>query len=537
MGKGILYVLFLIGYVSLAQHSSAQVFPIYSKHKSIIEDQSETWVLWPFYSDQKTTDTRTVAVHPFFSKKWEHSTGKVSTDALWPFYMQRYVPEEGAEKKIDRNVVFPFFFRKRWYERGVESFVHVLFPLWLNSKYPDGGRAQILFPFFWYGKDVKIGFGITPPREMTFAAIFPLIGDIRGYYARDRILFFLWPLYVFSSQGRGDDYNEIHSILWPITGFYRGPEVKGFRLWPLVSYVKKEGEFNRAYFLWPLGHYREGRISRDNPGREKVFLFIPFYGYIKRPSFEFQMLFPLYGKLDIGKRKVRGYALGLYNQDYNYRTGIREDRYFWFIGRVRKPIPGFDPEEIDKDASQGGGIFPFYTRLESDRKVIKNVLWPLGRYFYHDYDGYSLTRKYFLPVYGNWRKDFDDGTTTQRKFFFPFFRAFEYEDGRKETKALQLAFFFYGPLLERNWGPLYTIFEKSTDEKRGTKEIRWFKEFFHFERAEDGTERKKVNLLFYEFESVRKPGEPKEGHTKLFWGLIGRHREPELKTELLWMKF
>ncbi len=518
----------------------AQFFPFYSEYESIRdESHKETWAPWPFYENTRTSTTLNVGVHPLFNYHNDTSTRNKDIDVLWPIFNYRYRPERVGSENYRRAFLFPIYYDRKETRFGREVSDRFLLPLWFEGSQGEGHRYKILFPFFWYAWNARVPLPLFPQREMTFGALFPLAGDFRGYFNRDRIAFFLWPLFVYSSDDKGDDYNEIFSFLWPIFGLYKGPEVSGFRIWPLFARVKKEDEFLRSYWLWPLGHYRKGRISKTNPEQEDVTLFIPFYADFNRPNIDFDMVFPFYGRLEVGDRVSQGYALAIYNVDINTRTGIREDRYLWFLIRRKTRLENFNPpsEEARQQGSVGGGVFPFYTRTHSPTRVNKSILWPFHTYRYSKYNEYTFTRSYIIPFMSTQLRVLNTGEEVWTRFYFPFFRQTKNLEDMKESNALHLFFYTSAAPMDRSYAPLWTFWEKEEDLETGAKTIRWFKNAWIYERKADGTKRKTMDLFFFDSESVQEPGEPKESHWRLLWGLIGRHQEPDLKTELFGLKF
>lgn len=264
-------------------------------------------------------------------------------------------------------------------------------------------------------------------------------------------------------------------------------------------------------------------------------MFLPFYAKWRRPNLTFDMLFPFYGKLEVGQRRTRGYFLALYNIDENLRTGIREERYFWFLGRRRTPIEGI---ETDPRATTGGGFFPFYTRVSNDTRIYKTIVWPFHRYFVNHHDDHTDTRSYVFPFYSSRVREHDDGTVERSRMIFPFFRRTESRNGTIQTNALHLI--PYAGLqraIERNWIPLWTLWEKQTDLQTGERWERALGTAYRHERLQDGTIRRRLNLLLLDHESVESPCGTKTGHTRLLFGLAGRHRDPDLKTELFGFRF
>ncbi len=525
-------------FAMLPGRAEAQLFPIYSHDESFVDpEEKETWVAWPLFRTARTSDTMTVALHPLFSWHINDSTGEKNTHVLWPIFTSRYSPR--GKKGVDerRNVLLPIYYSRHETVKEKNVFDRFLLPFYFEGRQETGGRYFVVFPFLWYAWNARLTVPFFPPRTQTFAAVWPLFGDFRGYWNRKRIFFLLWPLYVYSTEGRGDDKMELYSVLWPLFGVYKGPKVSGFRIWPFYSRVKKEGEFDRSYFLWPLGHHRTGVISDDNASTQTVTMFLPFYMKWRRPKVEFDMVFPFYGELRTKGRVSRGYALALFNQEWDYRKGTREDRLFWFLLRRKVPIKGWTEQEVDPDATLGGGFFPFYVNTYNDKKVDRRIVWPFYRYRWNKYPTYEFTREYFVPFYSYQKKTFANGNYNMSQFLFPFFNKNKSLTDEYNTKVFHLFWFSRSPGMARNWTPLWTVWEKHVNRRTGAKMIAWCQQLWRYERNASGAERKKFNFLFVDYESVKRPGEEEVGHTRLFWGLIGRHKDPDLKTEVLGIKF
>lgn len=447
----------------LPARAPAQAFPFYDREQDFLNEpqRRETWILYPFYSSEQTSSTLTRSLRPLYSWHQDLPTGNKDIDFLWPVFSHRYRPQTQAAKDRRATYLFPLFYQRSEERFGKDIFDRVILPFWFEGSQTNRGRYQILFPFFWYAYNAKMITPLFPPREQTFAAIFPLAGDFRGYWNRDRIRFILWPLFVHSSGGTGQDYNQVHSILWPIFGLYSGPRTSGFRVWPLFAWVEKEGEYKRCYWLWPLGHYRQGRIGKTNDGQQDVTLFIPFYARFRQPNVKLDMVFPFYGKLQVGDRVSKGYALALYNTDTNTRKGVREQRYLLFLIRRKTPLPGFDPAKIPPDVTLGGGIFPFYTRTHNATKVSKNIIWPIHQYRYNQYQEFSYTRSYIVPFYSNRLRVYTNGKTVHSRFLFPFFRLKKTTNDDTRTNALHLFFYSDVESIDRLYAPLWSWWEKT----------------------------------------------------------------------------
>jgi len=516
----------------LPSAAPAQAFPLYDRQVSYSDNPTtETWRLYPFHSVVETTATHTLALHPLFSWHRNRTTGGRDFDILWPVFTDAYRPEKGRAKDYRSTYLFPLYFHKRETRFGQRNWDQMVLPVWFRGEQQGRGRYLVIFPFIWYAYNARLAAPLFPPREQTFAAIFPLVGDFRGYWNRDRIFFVLWPLYVKSSEGTGQNYNEVQSVLWPFLGRYGGYKTRGIRLWPLFAYTRKEGEYRRAFWLWPLGQYRTGRISKTNPEKQQVTMFIPFFARFRQPGISLDFVFPFYGNLRVGDRQSTGYFLAMYNRDVNFRQGTREDRYFLFLIRKRSRLKGFDgtPVQPDRDVPLGGGFFPFYTRTYTETRVRKNVVWPISIYKWNKYDKFEYERKYLLPLYVDQERRFDNGNYTYSRFIFPVFRQRRSLAGTVRSNALHLFWYSDVDKIDRLYSPLWTWWERRVDTADGSVTTRVFKNLSMYERRPDGSTRRQFNAFFGDFREETAVGGTPQGRTRLLLGLLSLEKENDTR--------
>lgn len=519
------------------------VFPFYNSGTSLDGQTTETRVLWPFVSSIETSTTLTHGLHPLFSTYREKDTGRRGWDLLWPFVTWRSKPRTWTGTDREIFTILPIYYASSGNVDGVETRARALLPFYFSGSQGKRGRYFVLFPFIWFAQDALLPVPLFPRRPQTFAALWPLLGDFRGYWNRDRISFALWPLYVRSEDGKGDDYNTMTSIVWPIFGWRGGPKTSGFRLWPLVNYVKKDGEFTRASYLWPLGLYREGVSGKDTTTTESVRFFFPFYADIANEQFHFQMLFPFYGKMDQKGRKTRGYALAIYNEDDNLRRGIREHRILWFLIRWTtriQPLPEAEAATVE-DAPVGGGVFPFYTERMSPTMKRQSIFWPFIQKRWDKEPEYEYDRLYIVPFYSDQQRRYNDGTRTSSTFIFPLFRLRKHADGRESFNSLHFWWYDNAEPVDRNYSPIWTFYESRKDARTGAERKRVCKFLYDYERTASGEERTRWDALLVQG-GTHKPADP-AGPTRekfsILWGLYGTEEENEQVTmrRVLWIPF
>lgn len=520
--------------------AAAQFAPFFDERALLTDEiESEKTILSPAYEATTTSVTSTLALRPFWSRHNEAGGGYI-TDGLYPIYEYRYKPETWQRGPYRRTSIFPLYFDRTQNlpDRG-EDHDRLLLPFLFAGEESRGGRYAIVFPFIWYAKLARLAVPIFPPRPQSFQAIWPLYGDFHNFWNRDRITWVLWPLYVRSTEGEKGDpkYNRIDSLIWPVFGWVSGPTTKGFRVFPLYSRVVQDDEFDRGYFLWPLGHFRSGKIAGKEAEEQELFFFLPFYGKMRRPNITFDLVFPFYGRLLMKGRESRGYFLAIYNEQKRFRDGVKDQRLFWFLFRRQTPIPipeGITPTE---DPVTGGGFFPFYTRYHNETRERRTTLWPFGIYRWNRYDDYEFKRTYVFPFFLNKIWNYDSGEVKQSKFLFPVYRTLINKDGSKSWNVLHLFPYARSEGLDRNWAPLWTVYSKRISAS-GSKTVKWIGKTHLREIAADGARRIETNAVLFNHRHETAVNGEVTASTQLLYGLLGRHQSPDgVKSELLWMKF
>jgi len=492
------------------------------------------WFAWPLLHVRKAPDESVVAMPPLFSTRLEHESGERRTDVLWPIVRYRSVPRHWNDTRYKFFVITPIWHQRSGVEDGAAYRHRVLFPLyWQGSKDGQGGYF-VLFPFVWQARNADVKIPFFPNKPQTFTALWPVAGEFRDWYNRDVIQWFLWPLFMHSWKGDGEERFDTYTLGWPFFALHTGPRVSGFRAWPLASWAKKRGEFERAYWLWPLGHYRYDRQKES-----KTTLFIPFYGRTRSDTVAYDWLFPFYGRMDMKGRRLRGYMLAAYHTDDNLRRGVRVHRLLWFLitWRTRIPIPPDLERDDIREPSYGWGVFPFYIRRSSPTQLREKIMWPfwyrrIDRYEQFDYDRY-----YFFPFYFRRVKTFTDGTKDLGEFCFPFYRRWKTPEGEEYRNVLHLRWHTRAEPVDRNWSPLWTVWESYRNPETGEsrKRLLWF--LWQKQKFDTGLETKRFNGLMYS-ESFREGGtETSEAHRRILGGLVGLHRVGDKRqVELFWIK-
>lgn len=499
---------------------------------------------FPFFTRESGGGRRLVAFHPLFSVFQDESTGRHDVHVLWPIFRYSRQPESwhGADRRmID---IFPFYVNRWSVKDGERSSSRLAFPLYMSGTDKAGQRYFILAPFIWHADEARVPV-FFPPRPQTFSAVWPLAGEFRDFWNRDRIQFLLWPLFVRSWKGDGDDRVEMHAMPWPFLSLYSGPRVSGFRVWPLYARVRMEGEFTRSYWLWPLGHYRDERP--DERGRfRRGTIFFPFYANYETQDLRYRLHGPFHGRLEMKGRTSRGWLLGIYNEDENHRTGVRRHRLIWFIVRWWSPIPvreeflAFQSEEEARSRGvRGGGVFPVYVRTHTGSGWRQTVLWPVFVRAFNRYPGgesFDRTTVILFHYQGTQRRA--DGSTQFKQMFWPVYRRVRTWDGHTRENALHFVPLVDTPGADRNLVPLLAFWSSDRHAVTGERKDRWLGGVVSFDRDWRGVERRRFDTLLFTTEATDGPNRPRESRTTVLRGLVGRYRlGDEVRTELLWMRF
>ena len=100
------------------------------------------------------------------------------------------------------------------------------------------------FPIYFF----KEGFG----KSNDYAAVWPLGGTVKNFWGKEQADWFLWPLWVKTTQGKTYNY----WFPWPFIN-YRCGISHGFGLWPMGGHFYQTGVYDDRYMLWPLIYHRK----------------------------------------------------------------------------------------------------------------------------------------------------------------------------------------------------------------------------------------------------------------------------------------
>lgn len=335
---------------------------------------------------------------------------------LRPLYY-RETDEKGG---IESDLLYPLMtYRSSDEERSFQLF-HLL-TLDVTAK---EGRDFMLFPFLFYR---------NPPQGEGYFAFFPLGGKILNRFGRDRINFALFPLYS-KTERKG---TKTTNVVWPFFSLIRGEEERGWAFWPLYGTAEKKGVYRRNFLLWPLFFHADERLDSSDPLRTRAFF--PFFYFADSPS-----------------RTDHTYLWPFFSHIEDSRKDFEEWNFPWPIFR-----------RIDGKDRQMLRLLPFYSDDRTEKSRARWLLWPVYKEEENHTPTYSSQRQrvlYFL--YSNTLEQFqgEEKPYRRRIDLWPLF-TFDEKDGLAHfsTLALLEPFFPGNEQIERNWSPLWRIYQRRWD--------------------------------------------------------------------------
>jgi len=351
----------------------------------------ETNVLGPLFTYRKDRQEKSFAFRPFFY--WQKEEGKHTIlEYLYP--LGKY---KRTEQEVESSFM-PFFSTRRA----------------LTGKEAEKKERGVLLAFW----------GETEQGE-SYGGFFPVYGKLKKRFGKDEMNFLLWPIYSDSREGE----NRTYSFLWPIFSRTEGGGREGFKIWPLVGHEKKENDYEKLFFLWPIFHFEKRYLNTDDPT-------------------EISMVFPLYVSSASSKRVSRSVIWPFFNYTYDEDEKYTQWDFPW-------PLLQWAKGE-DKSLLR---IFPLYSRKLWEDRQSGYILWPLYMYERQEDEKYKKeVIRYLLLSKDQTEFLKDEGKEARILRIWPLF----YYSLRKEG-SLQ----FYFPALlpiddegyERNWGPLLRLYE------------------------------------------------------------------------------
>jgi hypothetical protein len=368
---------------------------------------------------------------PLFLYSVDEEKGKTTTEILGPlFYFSK-------DRESEHLAFRPFFYWQN--EKGEYSRLEYLFPL---GKYKRTDREvdSYFVPLFSTHRDLtqeveekKRTFllaiwGKTEGGE-DYGGLFPFYGHLKNRFGRDEVNFFLWPVYADTHEGE----NRTSTFLWPFFTFSQGGDREAAKFWPFYGYDRKENDFEKTYFLWPIFQSEKRYLYTDDPT-------------------EIEMVFPLYVSFSSASQSSTWVLWPLFNHNRNEKTHYSQWDMPWPLLRWAE---GEDTATFR--------LFPLYGRKQRPNRETGFFLFPVHWYDFETEKDYEKRTVHFLLLSKDeteiWK---DEGREAKSLRLWPFcsYRL------RKDSSAR-----FYAPVIipfdeegvDRNWAPLFSLYSRTRD--------------------------------------------------------------------------
>lgn len=340
---------------------------LFSHEKSETGDYCVTNVLYPFYSYRRRANEKEFALRPLFYCRIAPHDDRADAWFLYP--LGRY----SRTGKSRRLRLMPLFYYNRMVHAGRElSEVEGHTPGDLSEfekrRMVPGETVDVdwfLFPLLYGGTD---------PEEGRYFAFLPFGGRLNNFLGKDWIRFVLFPLYMETQDPRYHSWN----VLWPVFAWWRGEGQRGWKFFPFYGTNRREGRFERTWFLWPIGY--RWRVGLDTKYPTTLFALLPFYGHIRNEKLNLTtVLWPLFSK----------------------RTDARRNLVEWHA-----PWPFFSYTR--GDGIRGMKFWPVWGHRSGNHGRRVQFLWPMYSRSLARQDDRSLLTRSVGGVYWQWTEKWRD---------------------------------------------------------------------------------------------------------------------------------
>jgi len=417
-------------------------------------------ILNPVIEHQGQNDGRSfTAVRPFFSTINDPVRNRSVTDFLWPLC---------SVKKFRGETDWHF----------LSAFGHDFDNTDPNSRW----RTWVL-PVLYVGRDIN-GKG--------YFSVFPLGGTLHEFLGRDKIQFFLFPLFAHSSVND----TETWDFLWPFISRTKGGGVSRFKMFPLYGRSSSDNGTVKQFILWPLwtsASYRSDKVSGNG------WVLFPLLGHCNMSNQKSWMVLPPFFRYGKSANETLLHCPWPF---FQYRSGEVNRLYLWPLWGKKK----------DEEIKSWFALWPVVSSEHITRASETVDRFRILPIFYHE-------SKESRPV----EKDGEitETETKARSWTFWPLVSYRQEGAERQLRFPELWPLRRAPAVERNLAPLWTIFSRTVSGENKDMEILWGL----FRKQKSGDKYSHVSLfpLFSASRSNEKENEGKK--FSLLCGLIGYERE------------
>jgi len=344
-------------------------------------------------------------------------------------------------------------------------------------------------------------------------AVVPFGGVVEHFLSFDRLSFVLFPLFMrYERNGRVTTH-----FLFPFFSWSRPAPVEGevddrtaqetggdeWRLWPLAGVNRRQGRYERWFFLWPFFHWQRNDLQLSPEKQERRWMVWPLFGTRERgPSRSWMALWPFFG------------------------YSSNPDKEFWawdgpwpFVVMQR---PG------TTDQARRTRVWPLYSRFEGDGMTSTHVLWPIVNVRHEKYGDLEKDTTLVLPFYQAWDKRSPEGLSRWRKVF-PFYSHYRSEVDDESSFAFPAPSPFTWRLdfIEEHYAWMWELYSQRRKGER-VRERSWLG---LWRREKDEREDRRSFVGLWARRDYQRDGEATREQSVLF-GLLRWRSSPEGVTLL-----
>jgi len=448
--------------MSPAGRPSFDAGPVMSRDNST-DGNFRTRAAGPFFERQSDTNGMTyMAVRPFYSRTFDPLRDRKLTEYLWPVGM---IKDFEGEKYI----------------RFLISIAHKF-----EIDDPDSRFRFWILPILFAGTDVN--------KEGYFA-VFPVGGKVNEFLGRDRMVFVLFPLYLYSEV----DGIRTTDILFPLISRTKGKDVSRFRILPFYMQSESGDHFASRSIMWPV--WTSVKYNQPN-SKGGGFVLFPLFGHVKLTNQETWMFLPPFFRYSESKQGKSGNYPWPFIQ---YSSASPEKFYVW-------PLWGYKEEHGVKTS--------FF-------------LWPIVRREFLVRPEYQQNRFSVTPVVfyeSRVAREKKDDNVVKESVIARYFRLWPLSSYRREGdsyrfRVLELWPAKQTPAIERNWAALYTLYSHTRTGANSEDELLWG----IYRRQNTGKDKRSWSVFpLFSWERSAENGGSREWN--FLKGLVGYKRDGLLKT-------
>ena len=399
-----------------------------------------------------------VAVRPFYSRTGDAPRDRSVSDIVWPLGMVK-------DRKGETD----------W--RFFPAFGH-------DFDADDAGSRHrwSVFPLLYGGEDIN---------GRKYFAFFPLGGTLHEFMMRDRITFVLFPLYAYREQ----EDNRSFSVLWPIFSRTKGDDISRWRVFPFYGVSVSKDQWTKRFVMWPFWTSVNYHYPDQSGG-----------GFV---------LFPLFGKVDVGERRSRMLLPPLFKWERGAERGGENYRAL----NCPWPFIQYRRGRINRTY-----VWPLYGRESTESERQWFALWPVVSARRTVREDHVLQRFRAVPlVYyeSQTRPSGEDATLSD--VFSRYFKLWPLVSYRREDENSRFRMLALWPLkqtpgIERNWAPLWSLYARERVGEATESELLWG---LYRHRCDADGSRLSVFPLLQTAATKERDGDRR---WSLFYGLLGYER-------------